>query len=229
MPRPTMLFFSGGKDSVMALHRWRENGVPVDGLITTFDPQHDRVPLQGLSMTVLRAQAKALALPLLAIPLPQPCPNAVYRSRLLIGLRAHATAARLIFGDIHLQDIRDYREALFDGSGFEPLFPLWGNAPGALAAAIIDSGIRARITTVDPRRLSSQWLGREYDHALLRDLPADVDVCGENGEFHTVVWDAPDFSHSLRLNADGTFRHQGQHSLLWRLRPAADAGESDPG
>ena len=169
------------------------------GLLTTINSTHDRVAMHATRRAVLEAQAEAVGLPLLTIPLPWPCPNGVYEER----MRAAVEAARgdgvthLAFGDLFLEEIRAYRERQMEGTGLRPLFPLWGEPTGPLARTMVDAGLRAVLTCVDPQRLPGDFVGRVFDHRLLDELPADVDPCGENGEFHTCVLDAPCFSAPL--------------------------------
>src|SRR5262249_5392682 len=135
------------------------------------------------------AQAKAVRLPLWTVPLPSPCSNEVYEQRMrTIVERARSEGIRVFaFGDLHLADIRAYRERQLAGTGLVPLFPVWGTPAGTpcLARTMIASGVRATLTCVDPKQLAPEFIGREFDHALLANLPPGVDPCGERGEFHT--------------------------------------------
>ena len=184
--------WSSGKDGALALHRLRgRREVTIAALVTTVNERRRRVAIHGVREAVLDAQAAALGLPLVKVPLPEPCPNAVYEA----GAGVQAVA----FGDIFLADVRAYRERLLARAGLAGLFPLWGEDSAALAAEMIATGIRARISAIQRDRLGTGFLGRRFDEALLADLPPGVDPCGENGEFHSCVEDMPGFAAPMRL------------------------------
>ena len=174
----------------------------VAGLLTTTNSAFDRVAMHGVRRTVLEAQAAAAGLPLHVLPLPWPCSNADYE-RLMGEAVARFVAdavTHMAFGDLFLEDVRQYRVDRLAGTGLTPLFPLWkATDTRALAEAMIDGGLRATLATVDPRVLDHRFAGRAFDRALLADLPPGVDPCGENGEFHTCVWDGPMFAHPVPL------------------------------
>jgi uncharacterized protein (TIGR00290 family) len=189
--------WSSGKDGAFALHVARETGaVDVVGLFTTLDAAARRVPVHGVPHVLVQAQADALGLPLHTVDLPWPCPNEVYEARTGEALAAarRAGVERLVFGDLHLRDVRDYRERLLAGSGITPVFPLWGRPTADLAVEIVRSGLRAVVTCVDPAQAPADLVGRWFDERLQAALPAEVDPCGENGEFHTFVVDGPGFT-----------------------------------
>jgi diphthamide synthase (EF-2-diphthine--ammonia ligase) len=145
-------------------------------------------------------------LPLHVLHIPHPCPNDVYEAQMRTAI-ADAKAngfTHAAFGDLFLEDIRRYREEKLAGTGLEPLFPVWGIPTGALAEQMIDGGLRARLACVDTRRLDAGFAGREFDRALLRDLPADVDPCGERGEFHSCVYAGPMFTEPIALDVGET-------------------------
>lgn len=207
MQRRVLLAWSSGKDSAWSLHVLRQQAeVELVGLITTIDGARRRVPLHGTRLETVQAQARAVGLPLEVVPLPWPCSNEVYeraiRRAIENGLGRGAT--HLAFGDLFLEDVRDYRRQLLAGSGLEPLFPIWRHPTAALARKIMDAGLVAVITGVDKRKLSPAFLGRRFDRTLLEELPPDVDPCGENGEFHTCVLDGPMFGEPLRARLAGT-------------------------
>jgi uncharacterized protein (TIGR00290 family) len=192
--------WSSGKDSTLALHTLRQAGdVEVVGLLTTVNAAFERVAMHGVRRQLLEAQADALGLPLHVVDLPWPCSNEEYERR-MAGAVAAARGegvTRMGFGDLYLADIRAYREQALAGTGIEPVFPLWLRPTGALAREMIELGIRAVVTCVDPAQAPGALAGRWFDDALLADLPAGVDPCGENGEFHTLVVDGPGFAAPL--------------------------------
>lgn len=200
---PLILSWSGGKDSALALARLRETeGVQVVGLMTTVTAGYDRVSIHGVRRTLLHAQAAALGLPLHEVPLQPQSSNEAYERATAAALAAvrerTPEVRRLAFGDIFLEDVRQYRETLVGGLGFGSVFPLWGGAPRELAEEVMGRGIQARLVCVDTQQLAASFAGRPYDAALLADLPAGVDPCGERGEFHTFVSDGPGFGEPVR-------------------------------
>ena len=197
-----LLSWSSGKDSAWALHvlNLKRPGA-VAGLITTVNEQVNRVAIHGVRREVLEAQATAAGLPLRVVPLPDPCTNDIYEERMRQAVR-HAVAdgfTHMAFGDLFLRDIRRYREAQLQGSGLTPMFPIWGIPTDRLAADMMAAGLRARLSCVDMRIIGPSFAGREFNATMLADLPAGVDPCGENGEFHTCVSDGPMFSGPLQL------------------------------
>ncbi len=191
----TLLAWSSGKDSAWALHVLREQGVEIGALLTTINEGADRVAMHGVRRALVEAQARAAGLPLWSVPLPWPCTNQDYETRMAeVCRRAVSEGYRAIaFGDLFLQDIRQYRERQLAGSGLEPLFPLWEKPTAALADEMIAGGVRAYLTCVDTKVLPAGFAGREFNRPLLADLPEGVDPCGENGEFHTFVTAGPMF------------------------------------
>jgi uncharacterized protein (TIGR00290 family) len=206
------LAWSSGKDSAWALHALRASPeVEVVGLLTTVNEVHDRVAMHGVRRSLLQAQADALGLPLVLAPIPHPCTNEEYET-VMSGAVARARAegvSAFAFGDLFLEDIRRYRESRLAGTGILPIFPLWGRPTAALAEEMIAGGLRARVVTVDPRHLSPAFAGRAFDRAFLADLPAGVDACGENGEFHTFAWDGPMFRGPLDLRSGAVVEREG--------------------
>ncbi|MDY3561175.1 adenine nucleotide alpha hydrolase [Gemmata sp. JC673] len=213
--RPKVLLsWSSGKDSAWALHVLRQRGeVEVVGLVTTLNEAFGRVAMHGVRAELVRAQAEAAGLPLWTVPLPWPCSNDQYESRMR-GLVERARAAGvsgLAFGDLFLADVRAYRERQLAGSGIEPLFPLWG-APAdtpALAREMIGAGLRATLACVDPKQLAPQFVGREFDTRLLAELPPGADPCGENGEFHTFCHAGPVFDRPIPVRVGDTIERDG--------------------
>jgi uncharacterized protein (TIGR00290 family) len=190
----TWLSWSSGKDSAWSLHVLRQRGdAEVIGLFTTLNAGFDRVAMHAVRRALLEAQARAAGIELHIIDIPYPCPNAEYERIMrafIAKARGHGVEA-MAFGDLFLADIRDYRERQLAGTGIAPLFPLWGRHTLALAREMIDGGLVAHVTCVDPARLDRSLAGRSFDHAFLADLPAAADPCGENGEFHTFVSAGP--------------------------------------
>jgi uncharacterized protein (TIGR00290 family) len=197
-----LLSWSGGKDSAWALYLLRADpAVEVVGLLTTLNEAFGRVAMHGFREELLDAQAEAVGLPVWKVPLPWPCANEVYEA---LMAEACARAVRegvdgIAFGDLFLEDIRAYRVAKMEGTGLEAVFPCWGLPTAELARAMIAAGFRAWLTCVDPRRLDRSFAGREFDEALLGELPEGVDPCGELGEFHTFVSDGPVFARAVEV------------------------------
>ena len=195
-PLKTMLSWSSGKDSAFTLHALRRDPrYEVVALLTTVNREFDRVAMHAVRRTLLEAQAAAAGLPLWCVEIPNPCSNADYESAMRDAIVRAVTAGvtHCAFGDLFLQDVRAYREQALAGSGITPVFPLWGRETRALAEEMIAGGLRARLTCVDPRALPASFAGREFDAALLSELPHGVDPCGERGEFHSFAWDGPMF------------------------------------
>jgi uncharacterized protein (TIGR00290 family) len=195
-----------------ALHEVRRTSdVEVVGLLTTVTAEFGRVSMHAVRETLLDRQAEALGLPCLKVRIPWPCPNERYEremDRALAEARA-AGVSRVVFGDLFLADVRAYREAKMAGSGIEPLFPVWGRDTTQLARDMLAGNLQATLTCVDPRRLDRSFAGRAFDEALLAALPAGVDPCGENGEFHTFVSAGPMFSAPLNVVVGEVVEREG--------------------
>ena len=208
----TWLSWSSGKDSAWSLENLRRGGEhEVTGLFTTVNAQFDRVAMHAVRRTLLEAQAKAAGLDLHVIDIPYPCPNADYErimGAFVAKAQAHGVAA-MAFGDLFLADIRAYRERQLADTGIAPLFPLWERDTRKLAAEMIDGGLVAHLTCVDPRKLDRAFAGRRFDHALLADLPAGIDPCGENGEFHTFVSAGPMFRAAIPVRCGDVVERDG--------------------
>lgn len=192
-----LLSWSSGKDSAWALQVLRrEHPGAVAGLLTSINEEADRVAMHGVRSSVLRAQARAAGLPLVTIPLPDPCSNDVYEQRMgaAVGEALMQGYTHVAFGDLFLEDVRRYREQRLAGTGLQPLFPLWGLPTPALAREMIATGMDARLTCIDARVLPRDFAGRRFDLDLLSALPPEVDPCAERGEFHTCVLAGPMFS-----------------------------------
>jgi uncharacterized protein (TIGR00290 family) len=207
----TLLSWSSGKDSAWALHVLRRDGGTVGGLLTSLNETAGRVSMHGVREEILGAQARSTGLPLFTIPLPWPCSNEMYETRLRCAVeRAVADGfTHVAFGDLFLEDVRKYREDRLAGTGLTPLFPLWGVSTAQLARDMIAGGLRARLSAIDPRVVPRELVGAEFDAALLRALPPHVDRCGENGEFHTCVTAGPMLSRPLDLTVGEIVDREG--------------------
>lgn len=200
MPQSVLLSWSSGKDSAWALNLLRQDpDLEVAGLLTTVNVTHDRVAMHATRRTLLEEQAEAAGLPLVIVPLPWPCSNAVYEQAMDGAIEAARArgVTHIAFGDLFLEEIRAYRIQQLEGSGIEPLFPLWGEPTDRLASRILAAGVEAFVTCVDATKLPRSFVGRRFDRDFLRDLPAGIDPCGENGEFHTCVLAGPMFRRPI--------------------------------
>jgi uncharacterized protein (TIGR00290 family) len=197
-----LVAWSSGKDSAYALHLARRDpALEIVGLLTTVTDAYERVAMHGVREALLDAQAVAVGLALVKVRIPSPCPNEVYE-RAMGAAMAEALAQgidHVVFGDLFLADIRAYREAQLARIGMTPLFPLWRRDTAALAREMIGAGLSAVLTCVDPKQLDPSFAGRRFDGALLDALPATVDPCGENGEFHTLVTAGPMFARPIKV------------------------------
>jgi uncharacterized protein (TIGR00290 family) len=191
-----LLSWSSGKDSAWSLHVLRtQREVEVVGLLTTVNTAYERVAMHAVRLALLEAQAEAIGLPLWTVPIPSPCSNQEYEAAMFTVVEKARAAgiSAMAFGDLFLEDVRRYREDRLAGTGMSLHFPIWGLPTGALARDMVAAGLRARLTCVDPKQLPASFAGREFDAALLGDLPKSVDPCGERGEFHTFAYDGPMF------------------------------------
>jgi uncharacterized protein (TIGR00290 family) len=187
--------WSSGKDSAFAVETALQQGVNVVGLLCTVNAHADRVAMHAVRRELLEAQADQLGLPMRTVDIPQDCSHEQYAT---LMARALERASRdgitgMIFGDLFLEDVRRYRIDMLRGTGIAPIFPLWGRQTSQLAREMVTGGVKALITCVDPKKLDAGFVGRPFDLEFLADLPADADPCGENGEFHTFVYEAPSF------------------------------------
>jgi uncharacterized protein (TIGR00290 family) len=233
--RPTLtrslsLAWSGGKDSALALWslREREGRLPAS-LLTTVTAEHERISMHGVRRELLRRQAELLGQPLVEVEIPAPCPNDVYEARMAAALSSEEMAGvqEVAFGDLFLEDIREYRESRLAPAGLRAHFPVWGLDTTALAHRFIELGFRAILVCIDPRSLDGRFAGREFDERLLEDLPAGVDPCGENGEFHTFVYDGPIFEAAVGCERGEVVEREG--FVFCDLLASEPAGvEGDP-
>jgi uncharacterized protein (TIGR00290 family) len=212
MRKTTWLSWSSGKDSAWALHVLRQsNEYDVTGLFTTINTAFDRVAMHAVRVELLRRQAEAVGLPLHLIEIPYPCSNAQYETA-MTEFMAHARDNRvscMAFGDLYLQDIRRFREERMQGSRIKPVFPLWERPTRALLDEMLAGGLRACLTCVAPRVLPFEFAGRELTQELLETMPAGIDPCGENGEFHSFVFDGPMFSQPLDIEIGEVVERDG--------------------
>jgi uncharacterized protein (TIGR00290 family) len=210
--KPILLSWSGGKDSAWALHLLQQQqDYEVIGLLTTINQHFGRVAMHGFRESLLDLQSAATGIPLRKVPLPWPCSNEVYEAAMAAAC-ARAVAENLhgiAFGDLFLEDIRNYRITKLAPTGLQPIFPCWQIPTGQLARDMIASGLRAHLTCIDPRHLDRSFAGREFTSQLLTDLPSSVDPCGERGEFHTFVSAGPMFSSSIKLTVGETVDRDG--------------------
>lgn len=227
-----LLSWSSGKDSAWALHVMRQRGdVRVVGLLTTLNERFGRVAMHGVRAELVAAQAAAVGLPLWTVPLPWPCSNADYEARMRAAVeqaRAQGVSA-VAFGDLFLTDVRAYRERLLAGTGLTPFFPLWGTVADTprLAREMLAGGLRAVLTGVDPRWLAPDHLGREFDARWLAELPAGVDPCGENGEFHTFCYAGPMFERPVAVRRGEVVERDGFWFIDLCLDPPPRGGGSE--
>ena len=210
--KKTMISWSSGKDSAWMVHVLRQRSdVNLAGVLTTINGTAQRVAMHAVRLDVLQAQADALGLPLWPIPIPSPCPNETYERAMqeAVGRAVAEGFTHVAFGDLFLEDVRRYREDRLAGTGLQPLFPLFGADTAALAREMITGGLRARITCLNPDIVDRRFAGREFDAALLDDLPASVDPCGERGEFHTCAYAGPMFKRPVSIETGVTIERDG--------------------
>jgi uncharacterized protein (TIGR00290 family) len=208
----TLLSWSSGKDSAWSLHLLRERSEhEIVGLLTTFNQAANRVAMHAVRRSLVEAQARAVGIPLWGVDLPQPCSNDDYERimRETCKTAVDAGIEYIAFGDLFLTDVRAYREKQLENSGLQPIFPVWGMPTRELACSMIGSGVRAKLTCVDPKCLAPEFVGREFDERLLSDLPPKIDPCGENGEFHTFVYAGPMFHHNLSVEVGEVVAREG--------------------
>jgi len=203
--------WSSGKDSAFALHEARRSGIEIAGVLTTINEVHDRVAMHGVRSALLDRQIAALGLPAIKVAIPSPCPNEIYEARMeeaCAAIRGQGIR-HIVFGDLFLEDIRAYRMEKLAAAGMEPVFPLWLRDTAQLAHDMIVSGLVTHVACLDPRKMPRALAGRRFDETLLRDLPAGVDPCGENGEFHTAVSAGPMFTAPIPVTIGETVERDG--------------------
>lgn len=212
MTQRVLLSWSSGKDSAWTLHVLQQQpDVEIVGLLTTLNETADRVAMHAVRHDILRAQAESIGLPLWPVMLPYPCPNTEYEQRMAAAMQRAEDegVTHVAFGDLFLEDVRDYRISNFENSMLEPIFPIWKEPTATLARQMVDVGFEAYVTCVDPKQLDGAFVGRKFDHQLLDDLPEGVDACGENGEFHTCVLDGPMYRLPVKAALGETVERDG--------------------
>ncbi len=212
MKKKLLVSWSSGKDSAWTLHVLRQAGeYEIVGLLTTINAEFDRVAMHGVRRELLEAQAAAAGLPSWAVPLPWPCSNEQYEKAMgaVCAKAIDAGVDVVAFGDLFLQDVRQYREERMKKAGLTPIFPLWKLDTGQLVREMYAGGLRSRIVCLDPNKISASFAGRDIDPDLIRELPEGVDPCGENGEFHTLVYDGPMFTQAIPAESGETVTRDG--------------------
>jgi uncharacterized protein (TIGR00290 family) len=211
-PIDVVLSWSGGKDSIMALRALRQNpSHRVTYLLTTVNSDYDRISIHGVRRSLLRQQAAVLEIDLIEVTIPTQCSHRVYEAKMVAALTSPRLASiqTHAFADLFLEDVRTYREDNLSKLGKKPMFPVWGRDTHALAREFIALGFQAVVACADTRILNADFAGREFDLAFLHDLPNEVDPCGEHGEFHTFVYDGPEFTNPVRFNRGETVVRDG--------------------
>jgi uncharacterized protein (TIGR00290 family) len=215
MTQPILLAWSGGKDSTLALAMLREDrDVAVVGLLTTVAPAYDRISIHGVRRSILHAQAASLGLPVFEAELQPSSSNAGYdlawAAALKRATQALGPVSAVAYGDLFLEDVRQFRVDQGARLGFEPRFPIWGRDTAELARQFVDAGYEAYLTCVDTAQLDPAFAGRRFDRALLAELPQTVDPCGERGEFHTCVVNGPLFRQPIQVSIGERIRRDGR-------------------
>ena len=204
--------WSGGKDSCLALYEILKTDYDVKGLLTTITKDYDRISMHGVRRDLLRLQATSLGLPLFEVVIKKDATNEIYEKEtetILLRQKKNNAIVSVVFGDLFLQDIREYRERLLEKVGMDCIFPIWGEDTKQLAYKFIQNGFRAIVCTIDPNKLDKEFCGREFDGTFLSEIPNTVDPCGENGEFHTFVYDGPIFKDRLKVSVGEIVQRDG--------------------
>ncbi len=212
MKAKTLVSWSSGKDCAWVLHLLRQDStIDLRGLFTVVNQKYDRVSMHGARIDLLRRQAKAADMPLSRVYVPDPCTNEAYDA--IMGQFIEASRARgithIAFGDLFLEDIRQYREHQLHGTGIEPLFPLWGIPTLQLASQMLTAGVKAYVSSVDLKQLPACYAGKEWSGEMVKTLPEGVDPCGERGEFHTIVVAGPMFRHPIPITIGEIVEREG--------------------
>jgi len=210
--KKTLLSWSSGKDSAWSLYVLRQQvDVEMVGLFSTINQEFERVAMHAVRVALVREQAACLGLPVSFVPIPYPCTNADYERIMAVFIKQAEDEGveQIAFGDLFLEDIRQHREDMLQGSSIKPIFPLWGKPTEALSREMVMAGLRAVITCIDPKKLSNEFAGKTYDASFLGQLPDDIDPCGEYGEFHSFAFAGPMFKQAVKFNAGETVERDG--------------------
>ncbi len=229
MKKKTLISWSTGKDSAWAYYQLKnQSEYDLVGLFCTINKEFSRTAMHAVRVELLQMQANSIGLPLDIVEIPFPCSNAEYESIMedFIAVAKNRNIECFAFGDLFLQEIRDYRVEKFKDSGITPIFPLWNLATDKLALEMINGGLKAVITCIDPKQLSDDFVGQEYDQAFLNALPESVDPCGENGEFHSFVYDAPMFNKKINISVEEKVERDGFVFVDVKPQPNFDLGGS---
>jgi len=212
MKKKTLLSWSSGKDSAWALHILQhQQDIEVVGLFCTFNKKFKRGAMHAVRNELICQQAESIGLPLQLIPIPDPCSDSEYK-RIMANFIEQVKSQgidTIAFGDLFLEEIRSYREESLVGTGITPLFPIWGIPTNELSKEMINSGLRAKITCIDPKYLPAEFAGHEYDSTFLEQIPDAIDPCGEKGEFHSFAYDGPMFKNKLNISVGETVTRDG--------------------
>ena len=212
MKKKTLLSWSSGKDCAWALHMLRQQpDIEVAGLFSTFNEKFERGAMHAVRNDLIRQQAENTGLPLQLIPIPDPCSDSEYKAIManFIEQIKSQEIDSIAFGDLFLEGIRSYREESLAGTGITPLFPLWQIPTNELSRTMVNNGLKAKITCIDPKYLPAEFAGHEYDHTFLEQLPDAIDPCGENGEFHSFAYDGPMFNNKINICVGETVSRDG--------------------
>ena len=210
--KTTLLSWSSGKDSAWTLYQLqRDPGIRLAGIFCTVNIDFNRVAMHAVRVELLKRQAEAIDLPLEMVEIPYPCSNAAYESIMgeYVTRAKKAKVDCFAFGDLFLQDVRDYRIKNLRNTGITPIFPIWGQPTDKLSKKMVEEGLRAVITCVDPKQMPSEFVGQEYDRHFLDKLPRDVDPCGENGEFHSFAYAGPMFNVAIEVSVGSVTHRDG--------------------
>lgn len=212
MKQKVLMSWSSGKDSAWALYKLQQNpAIDLAGLFCTVTKAFDRVAMHGVRVDLLRSQARSIGLPLEVIEIPHPCSNAEYEAIMgrFVARAKNDNIDCFAFGDLFLEDVRNYRVEKLEGSGIEAIFPLWGIPTDQLVLEMINNGLRMVTTCIDPKKIPAAFIGREFNQEFLDALPDQVDPCGENGEFHSFVFAGPMFSEQIEISVGEIVHRDG--------------------
>lgn len=210
--KKVLLSWSSGKDSAWTLYQMQNRpDLEVVGLFSTVNTKYERVAMHAVRLELIEFQANAADLPIEIIGLPDPCSNQSYE-KIMTGFVEKIKKKKIdaiAFGDLFLEDIRDYRIRNLVNTGIEALFPIWGIPTNELAISMLDNGLSACITCIDPSKLDTSFAGRVYDYSFVESLPANVDPCGEYGEFHSFAFSGPMFKKTINVRSGETVERDG--------------------